>query len=94
MHVCCGVLERVVEAVLFDWAFAADLSCLFDVGDVFVVFGEHEVCFAFAVGVFSPVSLVYIGLFRFVWLCHIRTVISALVGRFVLGVLCMGRTLR
>ena len=32
----------------------ADLSCLCDVCDVFVFFGEHEVGFAFAVGLLHP----------------------------------------
>jgi len=57
----------VIEALCFDWAVAAYLAGLFDVCDVFVVFGKHEVCFASAVGVVSPV-FVYIGLVRFVLL--------------------------
>lgn len=50
----------MIEALCFDWAVVADLACLFDVCDVFVFGGEHEVCFASAVGVCSPV-FVYIG---------------------------------
>lgn len=37
------------------WAGFAEGACGFDVGDVFVVFGEHEVGLAFAGGVCSPV---------------------------------------
>jgi hypothetical protein len=59
----------VIEALFFDWAVAAYLAGLFDVCDVFVVGGEHEVCFASAVGVVSPV-FVCIGLVRFVLLGH------------------------
>ena len=41
------------------------MAGLFDVCDVFVVGGEHEVCFASAVGVVAPV-FVCIALVRFV----------------------------
>lgn len=44
---------------------------MFDVCDVFVVFGEHEFVFAFAVGVVHPCCVVYIASDRFVWLLHI-----------------------
>lgn len=54
MHVYGVVFEGVFEAGLFDWAGFADLSCCLDVGDVFVFFGEHEVCFASASCVFLP----------------------------------------
>lgn len=60
MHVSCGELECVVEAFWFDFAVVADGACDGDVGDVFVLSGEHEVCCAFAVGVFHPVVLLYI----------------------------------
>ena len=48
MHVCWGVFEGVLEALGFDWAGVADLSGACDVGDVFVVFGEHVVGLAAA----------------------------------------------
>ena len=55
MHVYWGVLEGVVEALFSDFALFADGAGLCDVGDVFVFFGEHEVCFAFAGCVVHPV---------------------------------------
>lgn len=55
MHVYGWVLEGVVEALFSDCAGFADVAGLCDVGDVFVFFGEHEVGFAFAVGVVHPV---------------------------------------
>ena len=55
MHVCWWVLECVVEALGLYGALVADVSGCFYVCDVFVVFGEHLVGFAFAVGVVHPV---------------------------------------
>jgi hypothetical protein len=40
--------------LFFDCALFADVACLFDVGDVFVFFWEHEVGFPFAVGLVVP----------------------------------------
>lgn len=54
MHVYCWVLECGGEALFFDCALFADVACLFDVGDVFVFFWEHEVGFPFAVGLVVP----------------------------------------
>ena len=48
MHVGWWVFEGVVEALGLDGAGGADVSCLGDVGDVFVVFGEHVVGLAAA----------------------------------------------
>ena len=64
MHVCWGVFEGVFEALGFDWAGVADVSGFGDVGDVFVVFGEHVVGLA-AAGCFGgPVfGCVCIGCF-------------------------------
>lgn len=63
MHVCWWVFEGVFEALGFDWAGGADFSCAGDVGDVFVVFGEHVVGLAAAVGFGGPVfCCVCIGL--------------------------------
>ena len=59
MHVGWWEFEGVFEALFFDWALAAEGSCALDVGDVFVGFGEHEVCFAFAGCVFHPVVSLY-----------------------------------
>ena len=54
---------------MLDWALFADLACLFDVGDVFVVFWEHLVGFSGAVCVLSPVCCcVCIGWFYMVLL--------------------------
>ena len=58
MHVCCWVLECVVEALGLDFAGLADLFCLLYVGDVFVVLGEHVVCLSAACGFFDPVGVV------------------------------------
>lgn len=58
MHVCCWELECVVEALGLDGAVVAYLAGLCDVGDVFVVVGEHLVGFVFAVGLCPPVVLV------------------------------------
>ncbi len=44
----------------------ADLSGLCDVGDVFVFFGEHEVGFAFAVGLLHPCWFGFEHVFSFV----------------------------
>ena len=59
MHVCWWEFECVFEALFFGWALVAEGSCALDVGDVFVGFGEHEVGFAFAGGVFHPVVSLY-----------------------------------
>ena len=65
MHVCWWVLECVVEALGLYGALVADVSGCFYVCDVFVVFGEHLVGFAFAVGVVHPtvcyIHSLYIG---------------------------------
>lgn len=79
MHVCCGELECVVHAVGFDWAVAAEGSCVWDVGDVFVVFGEHGVGLPFAVRFVSPFD-------GFVVVCGLGCVYCALWG--VVKVLC------
>ena len=42
-------------------ALFAYVSCLFDVCDVFVVFGEHEVGLVFAVGLVAPVGCLCVG---------------------------------
>ena len=71
MHVYGVVFECVVEALCGDWAGGAEFSCFEDVGDVFVVLGEHEVGFAFAVGVLLPsVCCLYIVFGWVVWLVH------------------------
>jgi len=57
VHVCWGELEGVVEALGLYGAGVADLACLCDVGDVFVVFGEHVVGLAEAVGFGGPVGV-------------------------------------
>lgn len=70
MHVCWGELEGVVEALGLYGAAVADLSCLCDVGDVFVVFGEHVVGLVFAVGFVGPVGCVCIvWVYLFVVFC-------------------------
>lgn len=70
MHVCCGELEGVLEALGFDFALFADGSCCADVADVFVVLGEHEVGEVFAVGVLLPVGVVF-----FVFHCFVCIVV-------------------
>jgi hypothetical protein len=69
VHVGCGEFEGVFEALGFDWAGSAELSGVWDVGDVFVLAGEHEVGFVFAVGLVLPVGCVCI-----VWICLVRLV--------------------
>lgn len=76
MHVYGVVFEGVVEALCGDWAGGADFSCFDDVGDVFVVLGEHEVGFVFAGGVLLPavgvvgVCCLCIWFWGVVWLFH------------------------
>ena len=57
MHVCWWVFEGVFEALGLYGAGGADGAGLLDVGDVFVVFGEHVVGLAAAVGFLGPVGL-------------------------------------
>lgn len=54
VHVCGWEGEGVLEALFLYGAVVADFSCLWDVGCVFVFFGEHEVGEVFAVGFVLP----------------------------------------
>lgn len=66
-----------------DWACFAEGACLEYVGDVFVVGGEHEVCFASAVGLCLPSGCLYIVL------CHVFLVDGFLVGVFGVVFCCV-----
>lgn len=79
MHVDGVVFEGVVEALCGDWAVVAEFSCFEDVGDVFVVLGEHEVGFAFACclclpALWFPVCCLYIVLMVVVLVFHFGVV--------------------
>jgi hypothetical protein len=80
MHVRCGEFECVFEALGFYWAGSAEFSGGWDVGDVFVVFGEHLVCFAGAVGLCSPVFGFWgLGCVCIVWICLVLVVLCVVV---------------
>ena len=79
MHVYGVILKGFLQALWSDGAVCADVSCFEYVGDVFVVLGEHEVCFSAAGCVCLPafclcivlgfvVLLFHFGLFVFCWM--------------------------
>ena len=70
MHVYGVVFEGFFEALWAYGAVCADVSCLEDVGDVFVVLGEHEVCFSSAGCVCLPAFCLCIVLVVVVLLFH------------------------
>lgn len=75
MHVGCRELQRIVEAVGFDWAGSTEVAGLGDVGDVFVVFGEHLVGFAGACCLVAPGGVGWLGCVCIVWICLVGLVV-------------------
>lgn len=71
MHVYWVVFKGFFEALWSDGAVGAYFSCLEYVGDVFVVLGEHEVCFSAAGCVGLPAFCLCIVLGFVVLLFHL-----------------------